>query len=112
MDTRTTIRTAARLIAGLACLCQLALTQPLAQPADAVRNASAWRKLGNDSIGLNLAGPAGGPVDSVWFSATGELYARTREGQVLVTSDFATWTASKTPASPATEVDAVNMLRT
>ena len=61
-------------------------------------------------MGLNLAGPAGGPVDAVWFSANGELYARTREGQVLMTSDFATWTLAKTSASPVGEVDLVNIL--
>lgn len=113
MDTKVTFRTLTRLIAGSSCLFQLAFSQQLTQTAsDMARAESAWRKLGNDSVGLSLAGPAGGPVDAVWFSATGTLFARTHSGQVLETSDFSTWTVSKTPASPVGEVDAINILRT
>src|SRR4051812_32338707 len=103
MDTKTPNRTAARLVAGLAFLSHVVLGnvawgqimpgQGLAQPGGQSRpEGSAWRKLGNHSVGLNLAGPAGGPIDSVWFSPVGDrLYVRTRAGQVLETADFSNW---------------------
>ncbi len=87
------------LIAGFACLCDIALGQTLTQKAP---EATAWRKLGNDSVGLYLAGPAGGPITAVWFGPTSDprLFARTRSGQVFETSDFANWAVSKTPGDP------------
>jgi uncharacterized protein (TIGR03437 family) len=63
-----------------------------------------WRKLGNESVGLNLAGPAGGAVEAVWFSPTGDkLYARTAAGQMFETSDFSQWVSSKTPVAPSSD---------
>jgi len=72
------------------------------QPGGQARpEGSAWRKLGNDSVGLNLAGPACGPIDSVWFSPVGDrLYVRTRAGQVLETADFSNWAVSRNPSFP------------
>ena len=93
MDTDRTKRTAIRALTGFALLCGIALGQSPPQ-ATGIPN---WRKLGNQSVGLNLAGPAGGPAESVWFSPVGDrLYARTQSGQVFETSDFAVWTATKT----------------
>ena len=70
-----------------------------------------WRKLGNSSIGLNLAGPATGPVSSVWFSPSGDrLYAKTKSGQVMETADFGTWTVSRN-SSPAAEDGPGNRIR-
>jgi uncharacterized protein (TIGR03437 family) len=70
-----------------------------------------WRKLGNSSIGLNLAGPATGPVSSVWFSPSGDrLYAKTKSGQVMETSDFGTWTVSRN-SPPAPENDPGNRIQ-
>ncbi len=53
-------------------------------------------------MGLNLAGPAGGPITAVWFGPAGDarLFARTRAGQVFETADFANWTVSRTPGDP------------
>ena len=46
-----------------------------------------------------LASPATGPVDKVWFSAEGLLFARTHSGKIFQTLDFETWL----PAGPAAE---------
>lgn len=93
MDTNNTTRNAGRLLAAAAILYQLALAQTVTPPAGEV---PAWRKLGNNSVGLSLAGPAGGPVDIVWFSPTdNHLFARARSGMVFETADFTNWTISK-----------------
>jgi uncharacterized protein (TIGR03437 family) len=106
MDTNITNRTAIRIIAGFALLCEMARGQVVPQlPSQTPREGSAWRKLGNDSVGLNLAGPVGGPVDSVWFSPMGDrLLARTRAGQIFESSDFSTWAVSPAPSSPQPEI--------
>jgi uncharacterized protein (TIGR03437 family) len=91
-------------------VCTLWCGVALAQVRTPAANAPGWRKLGNESVGLNLAGPAGGSVDVVWFSALGDrLYARTKSGLVFETTNFADWTLSKTagtPPDPATRVQA------
>src|ERR1035441_5267437 len=100
MDTNRTKRNALRTLAGFAILCEIALGQTPPQAS----GVPVWRKLGNQSVGLDLAGPAGGPVESVWFSAIGDrLYARTQSGQVFETSDFADWTVSKTTSARSEE---------
>jgi len=49
-----------------------------------------------------LAAPATGPVDRVWFSSEGVLYAQTRSRKVFQTSDFETWSpAMQFPEPPA-----------
>jgi uncharacterized protein (TIGR03437 family) len=103
MDTRNTIRTAVHLVAGFALLCEIApAQQALAQTG---RDVLRWRKLGNDSVGLNLAGPVGGPIDSVWFAPSGDrLYARARGGQVFETSDLTNWAVSKNPINATPEI--------
>jgi uncharacterized protein (TIGR03437 family) len=53
-----------------------------------------WRHLGNAAIDRSLAGLATGPVDRLWYSATGSLLAHTASGRVFETSDFETWRAS------------------
>ncbi len=95
MDTVLSRWTSAWVIIGAVVLCQIAQAQT---------GAPLWRKLGNASVGMNLAGPASGPVDSVWFSATGDrLFARTPSGQIFETADFATWTVSRTTSAPSAE---------
>jgi len=69
-----------------------------------------WRKVGSSSVELMLASPATGPVERVWYSASGSLlFARTPSGKVFETADFETWTAAANgdetnapiPATPA-----------
>jgi len=58
-----------------------------------------WRKIGSTSVDLQLASPATGAVDAVWFSPDGRtLYARTHTGRVFETVDFENWVVSATPA--------------
>ncbi len=55
-----------------------------------------------------LAGPATGPVDSVWFSADGgTLYARTHSGRVFATIDFETWSPVSNPPDPVQLIPAI-----
>ena len=108
MDTVLTNRTSRRLIVGLTFCCQIAVAQaPALRPA----RASVWRKLGNDAVAMNLAGPASGPIAAVWYSPAGDrIFVRTRSGQVLetanyatsdvATSDIATWAPAANQAIP------------
>ena len=69
-----------------------------------------WRRVGSASIEVGLASPATGPVATVWYSANGSrLFARTRSGVVLETSDFENWSpapaAAEPPDPPAPAVD-------
>jgi uncharacterized protein (TIGR03437 family) len=66
------------------------------------QTAPAWRKVGGAAIDLSLASPATGPVDRVWFSPGGILFARTASGRIFRTADFELWA----PAPPDTEIPA------
>lgn len=52
-----------------------------------------WRKVGGASVDLALASPATGPIERVWFSAGGVLFARTASGKIYQTADFDAWSA-------------------
>lgn len=61
-----------------------------------------WRRVGNPSIEAGLASPATGPIETVWYSPDGtRLYARTRAGRVMETTDFENWTPAQGVAEPA-----------
>ncbi|HYP13042.1 MAG TPA: hypothetical protein VEQ63_03890, partial [Bryobacteraceae bacterium] len=48
-----------------------------------------------------LSSPASGPVQRVWYSSDGSrLFARTRAGRLLATSDFENWLPSAAPEIP------------
>jgi uncharacterized protein (TIGR03437 family) len=56
------------------------------------QNPPSWRRIGNTSIDLPVAGRASGPVDRIAYSADGAiLRIRTASGHVFETSDFETW---------------------
>jgi len=61
-----------------------------------------WRKVGSAAVDLQLAGPATGPVEQVWFApGGGVLYARASSGTVFETADYQTWTpATGAPEAP------------
>jgi uncharacterized protein (TIGR03437 family) len=68
-----------------------------------------WRKVGSSAVELDLASPATGPVEQVWFSAGGsQLFARTPAGRIFATADYETWTpvelAPQPPASLSVNV--------
>jgi uncharacterized protein (TIGR03437 family) len=52
-----------------------------------------------------LAAPATGPVDRVWFSTDGTLYAKVHSGKVFQTSDFESWLPALQPPDPAPTLD-------
>lgn len=83
-----------RLAVGVSITLGVTLAQPTPQPPD-------WRKVGGSSVELELAAPATGPVEAVWYAVDGtRLYARTRAGRVYETQDFETWTLAPAPGRP------------
>ena len=71
----------------------------------AAAQAPDWRRVGNSALDLELAGLATGPVDRVWYSASGDqIWARSLSGKTFVTNDLDHWAAaapgSLTPAAP------------
>ena len=84
------------------CYLTLALAGVLPAPAQAQ---PLWRKVGGSSVELMLAAPATGPVDRVWFSTDGVLYAKVRSGNVFQTSDFESWSPAIQPPDPTPAVD-------
>lgn len=69
-----------------------------------------WTKIGNELIDKSLAGLATGPIDRVWYSAEGQLFARTASGRIFATSDFETWRpALGTEPSPVSRSGAASL---
>ncbi len=62
-----------------------------------------WRKIGGAAVDLALASPATGPVNRVWFSSGGILFAHTASGKVFQTADFETWV----PVTSDVEIPAI-----
>ena len=61
-----------------------------------------WRRVGNTSMDLGLASPAGGPVLAVWYSSDGSrLFVRTRANRVFETIDFENWTPVQNATEPS-----------
>lgn len=65
--------------------------------------------MGSSAVELDLAAPATGPVEQVWFSADGsQLYARTPAGRIFATVDYENWTplelAPQPPTTPSASV--------
>lgn len=68
--------------------------------ADA-QTAPVWSPVAGYTVNLGLAGPATGPVQSVWYAAGGKrLLARTESGRVFETTDFEHWKLNSNDALP------------
>ncbi|HEY1341323.1 MAG TPA: hypothetical protein VGF59_27625 [Bryobacteraceae bacterium] len=85
------------------------LALALAAVAVAAAQQTDWRRIGSPSVDLMLASPATGPVQEVWFSPEGSLFARTRSGRIFQTQDFQTWTPAA--AVPSTAVASASAFR-
>ncbi len=60
--------------------------------AQAQQQRGHWRKLGNSSVEMGLAGAATGPMSAVWFSLDGQtLFARTQSGITWESVDGENW---------------------
>ncbi len=78
----------ARVAAGLLVLVSLAAGQTEVMRPE-------WRQIGDASVELMLASPAGGPVKAVWFSPDGStLYVSTEAGRVFETANLQSWRPS------------------
>jgi len=61
-----------------------------------------WKRIAGTTINEGLAGPATGPVRSVWYGARGgRLLVQTAAGRVFETSDFEHWRINTTDSVPA-----------
>ena len=87
-----------------------AVTAQINTQISAESPASTWRRIGNAAIDRSLADLASGPVDRVWFSATGSLAIHTPSGRVFETADFENWKPSAAPV-PAESTPRVQPLR-
>ncbi len=60
-----------------------------------------WTRVGGYTVNLGLAGPATGPVRSVWYLAGGSrLQVETASGRIFETTDFQHWQLNTTDAVP------------
>ncbi len=60
-----------------------------------------WKKIAGTAVAEGLAGPATGPVQTVWYSGAGNLLlAQTASNRVFETSDFQHWRLNTTEVAP------------
>jgi len=60
-----------------------------------------WKRIAGTTVNAGLAGPASGPVKSVWYGAGGKtLLAQTTGGRIFETTDFEHWKLNSTDAVP------------
>lgn len=97
-DTNRILKTVCAMIVGAS----LALAQlPPAEPGEYRGD---WRRIGNSAVDLNLASPATGPVERVWYSPDGSmLYAKAGSGHVYESADFENWAPSAAAEPPVDE---------
>jgi uncharacterized protein (TIGR03437 family) len=62
-------------------------------------------------VDLSLASPATGPVQHVWFSSGGALFARTVSGRIFQTADFESWAVAPADAEvpPLEQASAIRL---
>lgn len=69
--------------------CVLCTLAALALAGTAAAESLSWRRLGGSGVAAGLAGPAGGSVQDVWFSANGRtLYASLQGGGIWASADL------------------------
>lgn len=62
----------------------------------------AWKRIAGTTLNDGLAGPATGPVASVWYAPGSRgLLARTESGRIFETGDFVHWRLNATAAAPS-----------
>jgi len=84
-------------------------------PAHSPAQPTVWHRVGGTSVAEGLAGPSGGPVSAVWFSASGDrLLARTDSGRVFETTNaeasVVAWNLNTTDTPPRPRVSAPDAL--
>ncbi|MDE3198602.1 MAG: hypothetical protein KGN84_19800 [Acidobacteriota bacterium] len=87
-ETGVRIRLIAALVVG-------ALSLPAAQ-------GQTWTPVGGLTVARGLAGPSSGPIQSVWYSASGNrLLVLTASNRIFETSDFEHWRLNSTDTAPS-----------
>jgi len=65
------------------------------------QNTPAWNHIAGYTVNTGLAGPASGPVRSVWYVAGGQrLEAQAQSGKIFETTDFQHWKLNSTDVVP------------
>jgi uncharacterized protein (TIGR03437 family) len=65
------------------------------------QNTPVWNHIAGYTVNTGLAGPASGPVRSVWFMAGGQrLEAQAQSGKIFETTDFQHWKLNSTDIVP------------
>jgi len=60
-----------------------------------------WKKVAGFTVNAGLAGPASGPVKSVWYSLSGSsLFVETSAGRIFETNDFEHWRLNSSDLMP------------
>ena len=60
-----------------------------------------WKRVAGTTVDDGLAGPASGPVASVWYAPGGRLLVETSSSRVFETADFAHWRLNTDAIAPA-----------
>jgi uncharacterized protein (TIGR03437 family) len=94
---RRTVVVSALAGALLAVFASDARAQVFAEQAGLSSETPVWKRVAGYTISEGLAGPASGPVKSVWYSGGGRrLLAQTVAGRIFETSDFEHWRLNTT----------------
>ncbi len=60
-----------------------------------------WKRVAGTTLNEGLAGPASGPIGTIWYAAGSRgLLARTESGRIFETNDFVHWRLNTLAASP------------
>jgi uncharacterized protein (TIGR03437 family) len=79
----------------------LAALVPGARAQTGVEPPMSWKKIAGTAVAEGLAGPATGPVQTVWYAGAGNLLlAQTTSNRVFETSDFQHWRLNTTDVAP------------
>jgi hypothetical protein len=85
----------------LAAFARDARAQVSAEQAAVSQPAFSWKRIAGYTVNEGLAGPATGPVKSVWYLQGGNrLLAQTAAGRIFETSDFEHWRLNTSDPAP------------
>jgi uncharacterized protein (TIGR03437 family) len=90
------------LLSGVYLAAALSLSaQTAPTPSSPAWTPPAWKRVAGYTVQENLAGPATGPVSSVWYTSNGNrLLAATASNRIFETTDFHHWRLNTTDSTP------------
>jgi uncharacterized protein (TIGR03437 family) len=92
---------AASLALTACCLAQSAASESSSGELGISQSTTVWKRVAGTTMNSGLAGPASGPVTSIWYEpGTGALLAETESARIFETKDFIHWRLSTVTARP------------